>query len=73
MSGKGILEEIGWDLPVIDTLYLVKEMYKIPQKEFRKNLEELSQMLEISDLLNKPVRQLSYGQRMMAEILTSLR
>ncbi len=71
MSARGILEEIAWDLPILDGLMFLKEIYNIPKKEFEKNLDELANMINICDLLNKPIRQLSHGQRMKAEIVAS--
>ena len=59
-------------MPVIDSFELLKEIYKIPEQAYRRNLEELSEKMEIGDLLKIPARQLSLGQRMRCEIASSL-
>jgi len=64
--------QLWWDLPVIDTFDLLKFIYKIPDKEYKKNLDMFSELLEIHKFMNQPVRQLSLGQRMRADIAASM-
>ncbi|MBL4936619.1 ATP-binding cassette domain-containing protein [Clostridium sp. YIM B02515] len=68
----GQRSQLWWDVPVIDSYNLLKDIYKIPQITFKDNLELLTSTLDLSTLLNTPVRQLSLGQRMRCEIGASL-
>lgn len=72
MSGRGLLEEITWDLPVLDGFLLVKDLYGLSDREFRSALEELVDLFELSDLLKAPLRQLSHGQRARVELAAAL-
>lgn len=60
--------QLWWDLPVIESFRLIKKMYKIPEGEYRKNLKKFSELLELDDLLEKQVKNLSLGQKMRCEI-----
>lgn len=60
--------QMWWDLPVIDTYQLLKGIYKINNDRFKDRLEYLVDKLFLEDILNHPVRQLSLGQRMRAEL-----
>lgn len=64
--------QLWWDVPVLDSFELLKEIYRIDEHSYRQNLEQLSEMLNLSGLLKMPVRQLSLGQRMRCEIAASL-
>ncbi|MCI8571962.1 MAG: ATP-binding cassette domain-containing protein [Lachnospiraceae bacterium] len=64
--------QLWWDVPVLDSFELLKEIYRIDEHSYRQNLEHLSEMLNLSGLLKMPVRQLSLGQRMRCEIAASL-
>ena len=68
----GQKSQLWWDIPVSDSFELLKSIYKIPKDEYIKTKEELVKLLNIGDLLNTPVRQLSLGQRMRCEIAASL-
>lgn len=68
----GQRSQLWWDVPVIDSFNLLKDIYKIPQNDFDNNLELLTNILDLSTLLTTPVRQLSLGQRMRCEISASL-
>jgi ABC-2 type transport system ATP-binding protein len=59
---------LWWDLPVIESLDLLQFIYKIPSDQYARNLDEFRQVLEIDSFLNTPVRSLSLGQRMRADI-----
>jgi ABC-2 type transport system ATP-binding protein len=64
--------QLWWDLPAWDSFLLNKEIYEIPEAQFKETVEELSRLLEIQDLLSVPVKKLSLGQRMKAELACSL-
>ncbi len=64
--------QLWWDVPVLDSFELLKEIYRIDTKSYQHNLEQLSEMLNLTELLKTPVRQLSLGQRMRCEIAASL-
>jgi len=57
-----------FDVPIIDSFLLLKDIYGIEEKIFRKRIEEFSELLELRPLLEVPARKLSFGQRMRAEI-----
>jgi len=63
---------LWWDLPVIESFELLQPMYRIPMDRFRRNLDEFTQLLEMSEFLNTPVRALSLGQRMRADLCAAL-
>lgn len=60
--------QLWWDLPVIESFRLIKKMYKIPEGEYRKNLKKFTEILELGELLEKQVKNLSLGQKMRCEI-----
>lgn len=60
--------QLWWDLPVTESFKLIKKMYKIPEDEYVKNLKEFTEILELDDLLEKQVKNLSLGQKMRCEI-----
>lgn len=64
--------QLWWDLPVIDTYNLLKYIYKIPDNIYMENLDCFKDLLGLRDFINQPVRQLSLGQRMRADIGASL-
>lgn len=68
----GQKNQLWWDLPAIETFLLNKAIYEIPEKTFQKSLDELSTLLDIQDILRVPVRKLSLGQRMKAELAAAL-
>ncbi|MCK4259616.1 MAG: ATP-binding cassette domain-containing protein [Halanaerobiales bacterium] len=68
----GQRSQLWWDVPVIDSFELLRDIYKVPQKEYKKNVEMLIETLDLHELVNTPVRQLSLGQRMRCEIAASL-
>jgi ABC-2 type transport system ATP-binding protein len=63
---------LWWDLPVIESLDLLQHIYKIPPPRFNQNLAEFRQLLELDPFLHTPVRSLSLGQRMRADICAAL-
>lgn len=68
----GQRSQLWWDVPVIDSFSLLKDIYDIPAATYKQSLEELTELLDLSQLLRSPVRQLSLGQRMRCEIAASL-
>jgi ABC-2 type transport system ATP-binding protein len=68
----GQRSQLWWDVPVIDSFNLLKDIYKIPDKQFKTTLDLLISTLDLSAILSVPVRQLSLGQRMRCEIGASL-
>lgn len=68
----GQRSQLWWDVPVIDSFELLKDIYIIPHKQYQNNLEELTELLHLTELLRMPTRQLSLGQRMRCEIAASL-
>lgn len=67
----GNRSQLWWDLPVKDSFELFKEIYKIPDKVYEENIKLFSDILDLAVIENKPVRQLSLGQRMRCEIAAS--
>ena len=68
----GQKQQLLWDLPPIESFYLNASIYDLDKLEAKKRIKKLSEMLEIDDDLFKPVRKLSLGQRMKAELLAAL-
>jgi ABC-2 type transport system ATP-binding protein len=68
----GQRSQLWWDVPVIDSFELLKDIYKVPEGEYRQNVEMLVDALELGEIIHSPVRQLSLGQRMRCEIAASL-
>ncbi|GGH84557.1 ABC-2 type transport system ATP-binding protein [Pullulanibacillus pueri] len=68
----GQRSQLWWDVPVIDSFELLRDIYKVSPSEYKANLSLLVETLQLSDLLHTPVRQLSLGQRMRCEIAASL-
>jgi len=63
---------LWWDLPVIESLDLLQYIYRIPPERFRHNLAEFRELLELDPFLDTPVRALSLGQRMRADLCAAL-
>ena len=68
----GQRSQLWWDIPTEDTFLLLKDIYDISDEEYQKNKEDLIERLNLKDIINIPVRQLSLGQRMRCEIAASL-
>ncbi len=68
----GQKSQLSWDLPAMDTLYLLREIYEIPRKEFDERLDDLAEKLNVKDKLRIPVRKLSLGERVKCELICSL-
>lgn len=68
----GQRSQLWWDVPVIDTFMLLKDIFSVPDAVYKRNLDELTERFDLSRLLRTPTRQLSLGQRMRCEIAASL-
>ena len=68
----GNRNQLVWDIPVIDSYERNRAIYRLPRPDYRKTLDELSQLLDLGELLNKPARNLSLGERMKCEIGAAL-
>lgn len=68
----GQRSQLWWDIPSSDTFDLLKDIYNISDDEFEKNKTELIDALNLKEIIDVPVRQLSLGQRMRCEIAASL-
>ncbi|MBR6766407.1 MAG: ABC transporter ATP-binding protein [Clostridia bacterium] len=68
----GQRSQLWWDVPILDSYELIKDIYRIDPVRYRKNLEELTALLDLSEILRTPARQLSLGQRMRCEVAASL-
>lgn len=68
----GQKNQLWWDLPPMETFLLNKEIYGVPQQQFKKTLDDLVEILEVKDILKNQVRKLSLGQRMKCELIAAL-
>ncbi|MGH2934219.1 MAG: ABC transporter ATP-binding protein [Gaiellaceae bacterium] len=68
----GNRNQLQWDLPALDSFELNRAIYRLPREQFRETRDELIELLDIGDLVRKPVRQLSLGERMKVEVVGSL-
>ncbi len=68
----GQRSQLWWDVPVMDSFDLLRDIYDVPEAEYRSNLKLLMETLDLKDIILTPVRQLSLGQRMRCEIAASL-
>jgi ABC-2 type transport system ATP-binding protein len=68
----GQRNQLQWDLPAMDSLLLNRAIYRIARRDFQSMLDELTELLELKELLLKPVRTLSLGERMKCEIAAAL-
>lgn len=68
----GQKSQLIWDVPAAETFLVNKVIYELSEAEYKRNLEELVELLQIADVIQKPVRQLSLGERMKCELAASL-
>ena len=68
----GQRSQLWWDVPVCDSFDLIRDIYRVDEKEYRKTLDELTALLSLAEILKTPTRSLSLGQRMRCEIAASL-
>ena len=68
----GQRNQLVWDIPALDSFELNRAVYGIPEADFRRTRDEFIELLEMKELVNKPVRNLSLGERMKVEIAAAL-
>ncbi|WP_442603027.1 ABC transporter ATP-binding protein [Paenibacillus sp. KN14-4R] len=68
----GQRSQLWWDLGVIESFQLLRKIYRVPENDFKAMLDELVERLDLGELLSRPVRKLSLGQRMRCELAASL-
>jgi viologen exporter family transport system ATP-binding protein len=68
----GNRNQLQWDLPALDSFELNRAIYRLPRDGFERTRDELIELLDVGDLIRKPVRQLSLGERMKVEVVGSL-
>jgi len=68
----GQKQQLFWDLPALETFEVNRVIYEVPADEYRQTLHELTELLELGDLLKKQVRKLSLGERMKCELAAAL-
>src|SRR3990170_303251 len=68
----GQKNQLWWDLPAIESFILNKEIYEVPDAQYKKTLDELVELLDVADILKVQVRKLSLGQRMKMELIAAL-
>jgi ABC-2 type transport system ATP-binding protein len=64
--------QLWWDLPVVESFELLRDIYRVEHKRYRTSFDELTALLDLDPLLDVPVRQLSLGQRMRCDLAASL-
>ena len=64
--------QLVWDIPAADSFRVLQEIYRVPEDSFRKTVGELTELLELQELVHKPVRNLSLGERMKVEFAAGL-
>lgn len=68
----GQRSQLWWDVPVLDSFELLRDIYRVPEDNYRQVLDQLIEVLDLGSLLQTPVRTLSLGQRMRCELAASL-
>src|SRR3989454_9059578 len=68
----GNKQQLLWDLPPEETFQLNQAIYAVPATEFRARRDELVALLDLAEVMDKPVRQLSLGERMKCELAAAL-
>jgi len=68
----GNRNQLSWDLPALDSFDLQRAIYSIPVDEFKRTRDEFIELLELKELIQKPIRNLSLGERMKMEIVGAL-
>jgi ABC-2 type transport system ATP-binding protein len=68
----GNRNQLQWDLPAVDSFEMNRAVFGLDRRDFRRTLDELVELLEIGEVVHKPVRQLSLGERMKVELAAAL-
>ncbi|MCD1258788.1 ATP-binding cassette domain-containing protein [Paenibacillus athensensis] len=76
VSGIGVVfgqrSQLWWDIGVIESFQLLKKVYRVSETDYKKRMDELVERLQLGELLTRPVRKLSLGQRMRCELAAAL-
>lgn len=76
VQGIGVVfgqrSQLWWDIGVIESFRLLRKVYRVSETDFRRRLDELVETMQLQELLNRPVRKLSLGQRMRCELVAAL-
>jgi ABC-2 type transport system ATP-binding protein len=64
--------QLWWDIPVVESFNLARDMYEIPVKRYRDNLAQFTEILGLADFINLPAAKISLGQRMRADLCMAL-
>lgn len=76
VQGIGVVfgqrSQLWWDIGVIESFSLLRKVYRVSEVDFKRRLDELVETLQLQELLNRPVRKLSLGQRMRCELVAAL-
>jgi ABC-2 type transport system ATP-binding protein len=76
VQGIGVVfgqrSQLWWDIGVIESFQLLRKVYRVSEVDYRRRLDELVETLQLQELLNRPVRKLSLGQRMRCELVAAL-
>jgi ABC-2 type transport system ATP-binding protein len=72
MLVMGQKQQLLWDLPPSETFDLNRAIYEVPRDQYLKRLAELTELLSVGDIIHKPTRQLSLGERMKCELMAAL-
>ncbi|MDK8182684.1 ABC transporter ATP-binding protein [Paenibacillus sp. UMB4589-SE434] len=68
----GQRSQLWWDIGVIESFRLLRKVYRVSEEDFKRRLDELIERLQLQELLHRPVRKLSLGQRMRCELVAAL-
>jgi ABC-2 type transport system ATP-binding protein len=68
----GQRSQLWWDLPLIDSLHLLRHLYRVPEARYEANLARLRALLDLDEFIDTPVRQLSLGQRMRGDLAAAM-
>lgn len=68
----GQKSQLLWDIPPVDAFYMNKAIYGVPDREYRTTLDELVELLQVGEIMRKPTRQLSLGERMKCEFIMAM-
>ena len=64
--------QLWWDIPVVESFNLARDMYEIPRERYKKNLADFTEMLGLAEFMNVPAAKISLGQRMRADLCMAL-
>ncbi|MGO4106171.1 ABC transporter ATP-binding protein [Paenibacillus sp. YAF4_2] len=68
----GQKSQLLWDIPPVDAFYMNKAIYGVPDREYKRTLDELTELLNVGEIIRKPTRQLSLGERMKCEFIMAM-